>query len=161
VRPRGRRCAARRRERIAGLEADRREDILRRHRDAGIDQHARQPRQRHRRHLLAGAAHHAARRQQAHRHVGARSLGGSDHTRIVGRKGVGAREQPQRRCGVGRAATDASRRRQMLVEHEGAGCELRHALAQQPRSLGDKIVGEIAAVGGAGSGHGERKVSCR
>ena len=63
---------------------------------------------------FADAGHDAGARGEAHRHVGAGQLRDLDQARIVERKAVGPRQQPQRRGGIRRAAADAGRDRQTL-----------------------------------------------
>ena len=84
--------------------------------DARIDQHRRQaPADRAPPKLLADAAHDARARIETHRHVGAdggraavQPRGSSDA------QTVGAREQPQRRRRIGRAAAEAGRHRNVF-----------------------------------------------
>ena len=88
-------------------------DRLGRQRDAGIDQHRRQRRQRERRgEHFADAAHQPRARIEADRHVGAGRAGRLVEARIVGRKTVRPRQQPQRRGRIGRAAAEPGRDRQ-------------------------------------------------
>ena len=127
-------------------QAERLEDIAGRDGNAGIDQHARHFRQRQRQQRFADAGHDACVRGEANRHIGAGQLRHSGYARIVRRELVRQRQQPQRRRGIRRAAADAGRDRQHLVEDELPRLKIVHALAQQPRRLEHEIVRSFAAV---------------
>ncbi len=64
-------------------------------------------------------------RIEADRHVGAGRAGRLVKPRIVAAKTVGAREKPQRRGRIGRAAAESGRDRQQLFEVKGAETERR------------------------------------
>ena len=90
--------------------------------------------------FLADAAHQPRPRIEADRHVGAGGARRLVEARIGGRESVGARQEPQRRGGVRRAAAKPSGNRQFLVEMEGARGEAGNARSQRARGLEHQIV---------------------
>ena len=99
-------------------------------RHAGIDEDRGQRRQRNRRRQdLSHAAHDARLGSEAHRHVGAGGKRGGGERRMVGGQAVDARQEPQRRRGVGRSATDAGSHRQVFLQTELSAFEVGHARA--------------------------------
>ena len=127
-------------------------------RDARIDQHRRELRylQRLRQHL-ADAAHQPRARIEADRHVGAGAPRRLEQPRIVRLQPVGAREQPQRRGGVRRAAADPRRDRQALGQRETAEREARHLLGQRARGLEHEIVVGRSRGRGGRAAHRQRQ----
>ena len=112
----------------------RRKHILGRHRHAGVDQHRGKFRQGHWiGENFPDAAHHARPWVEAHRNVRAGGPRGRPHALVVERKPVDLREQPQRGRGIRRAAAEARRNRQLLVEaRNGRGAT--HRPAQPARA---------------------------
>ncbi len=128
----------------------------------GLTSTAGKPRQIERRgQHFADAAHHARPRIEADRHVGAGRARRRHQPRIVEREPVGARQQPQRRRGIGRAAAEAGRHRQALVEHEAAELQARDALGERARRLEHQIVGERAGRRRRRPAHRERQRAAR
>ena len=97
---------------FAVAQAERIEHVLGRDGNARVDHHAGHVRQAQRQQGLADAGHDAGARGEADRHVGAGQLRDLDAALDRRAQAVELRQQPQRRCGIGRTAADAGRDRQ-------------------------------------------------
>ncbi len=125
------------------------EDLTRRHRHTGIDQHGRKRRQRQRRRQhLADAAHQPRPRIEADRNVGTGRTRRCVEPRIVVFEPVGASEQPQRGRSVSRAAAKPGRNRQSLVELKAAKREAGNVTRKRTRRLEHQIVVRCASQSG-------------
>ena len=101
-------------------------------------------------------------RIEADRHVGAdRRAPPPPAARSSGAKTVGAREQPQRRRRIGRAAAEAGRDRNVLLKQKAPGLEPGDALAQRGERFEHQIVGNRPACGGERPGDVERGIAAR
>ena len=102
-----------------GLEAEHREHVPGRDRDARIDQHRRELRHRQRRgQHFADAAHPPRARLDADRHVGAEPARHLLQPPVIELEPIGAGQQAERGAGIGRPAAQSRRHRQALVQRE-------------------------------------------
>ena len=135
---------------------------LGRKRDAGIDQHALERRQREGTEQdFADAAHQPCTRFETDRHVGAGGASRRIKQRIVRREIVGPRQQPQRRGRVGRSAAEACRHRQPFFEIEGASADGRQPVGERAGRLEHEIVGARAGLRRARPTHIEGEFAAR
>ncbi len=141
-----------------------RENASRCDRHAGIDQKGNKRRQAEQRaKLIPHAAHHPRVAGETNGDIGACRFCGHNDPRVVDRKAVRTRDEPQRRRRIRRSAAKPGCDGQPLDETERAEPRAGNALAKVPRRAQHEIIFNLSAGGSAWTldGKSERLARCQ